>query len=506
MNKPLIASHFLTYISIAITYLLFDKNVVYTLPILIVLSVIAVRRSVYRLLSSLVLGPALYLIYSNFLGSYYVFSSIPISLLAIHGSINEINVKYPRIISFQRLGFTSILVISASVTSLVLLIFDVKAVILTAAHVTYLVTLVHYTTRNLGKVSIHIPDRILGIRDDLHEYSFKILNRGRINIGILIPSIEESSYAISLSPSYIILKSGDRLSGKIILRSSKIGRYTCTINIFIYDTRGLAIKRDAIKVDIIIKPKLTIAIERARRLLMSLGVGPEVSEEIVSPILYGQIKSRSGEFIGCREYIPGDDPRAIHIKKSVEKQKLIVKEYEQVGTAPIFIIVDVGVSTPEELDEVLYNTIQVIIYFILNRRMKVSIVVYNDKGYLVRVPGINPVHLLKKFITMIDRFSPANITYKFDLDERVIAQIRYSNTDLAKIHMKFLLNRFVKSILYDVLVWVNNTFEEYAEIYVIKSGGRYLPLYPIFKLYCENLGHRVTIIDRSFTKKLLVYS
>ena len=72
--------------------------------------------------------------------------------------------------------------------------------------------------------------------------------------------------------------------------------------------------------------------------------------------------------------------------------------------------------------------------------------------------------------------------------------------------MKFLLNRFIRSLLYDILVWISNTSEKYTEIYVVKSGGKYLPLYPIFKLYGENLGHRITIIDKSFMKKILVYS
>jgi len=506
MNKFLSASLILVYTSIILTYLLLNKNVTYTLPILILLSIMTIRKGISSLLSSLALGPTIHIIYNNFLGGYYTFLSVPISLLAIHGSIIELNLSYEHIPRFRRLGFTCVLILSAFIISLIFLIFDIKIIALSTTYVAYLIAFFQYTTHNLDKLSIQFPNKILGIRDELHEYSFKVLNKGHIDVGILMPNVEDSSYILTLSPSSAIVESGKYINGKIKLHSSKIGKYTSTLTILIYDTKGLIIKKYSIKTDIIIKPKLTIAIERARRLLASLGVGSEIAEEMVMPVLYGQTKSRTGEFIGCREYTPGDDPKAIHIKKSVEKQKLIIKEFEQIGIAPIFIMVDVGVSTPEELDEVLYNTIQVIIHFILNRRVNVGMVVYNDEGYLIKMPNINPLHLLKKFIVMIDQFSPISKAYKFNLDQQMIFQIKYSNTELAKIHMKFLLNRFIRSLLYDILVWISNTSEKYTEIYVVKSGGKYLPLYPIFKLYGENLGHRITIIDKSFMKKILVYS
>jgi hypothetical protein len=63
--------------------------------------------------------------------------------------------------------------------------------------------------------------------------------------------------------------------------------------------------------------------------------GDEVVNEIAAlmagPSVYTPAlrRRRIGEYVSARLYVPGDDPRTIHWKKSLKLQELVVKEYAE---------------------------------------------------------------------------------------------------------------------------------------------------------------------------------
>lgn len=79
--------------------------------------------------------------------------------------------------------------------------------------------------------------------------------------------------------------------------------------------------------------------------------------------LVEKTKSYVGEYIGIREFQPGDTPRAIHWKKSLramERDDLVVKLYSAetlekgAGGRDLVIIADLVTPSPRELDMILY--------------------------------------------------------------------------------------------------------------------------------------------------------
>ncbi len=69
-------------------------------------------------------------------------------------------------------------------------------------------------------------------------------------------------------------------------------------------------------------------------------------------------RRRRGDYMGAREYYPGDSIRDVHWKKSLSKGVLYVKEYggrsPAGGGGPILFIVDLTCSNPIELDRVAF--------------------------------------------------------------------------------------------------------------------------------------------------------
>jgi len=72
---------------------------------------------------------------------------------------------------------------------------------------------------------------------------------------------------------------------------------------------------------------------------------------------------RRGEYLGARYYIPGDDPRSIHWKKSLSKGDLVVKEYGGGGGGfgGIVVIADLTSANEFEFDKLSYTLLALLI-------------------------------------------------------------------------------------------------------------------------------------------------
>jgi len=78
-------------------------------------------------------------------------------------------------------------------------------------------------------------------------------------------------------------------------------------------------------------------------------------------------RGRLGEYVSSRLYVPGDDVRSIHWKKSVKLQELVVKEYAVGsgaagglggGGGQVVLVADLTASNPRDLDKVLRSVIE----------------------------------------------------------------------------------------------------------------------------------------------------
>ena len=75
-------------------------------------------------------------------------------------------------------------------------------------------------------------------------------------------------------------------------------------------------------------------------------------------------RRRRGEYLGTRYYVPGDDPRSIHWKKSLSKGDLVVKEYGSGGGGGfggIIVIADLTSANEFEFDKLSYTLLALLI-------------------------------------------------------------------------------------------------------------------------------------------------
>ncbi len=174
------------------------------------------------------------------------------------------------------------------------------------------------------------------------------------------------------------------------------------------------------------------------------------------------VKSIRGEFYGVKDYTPGDDIRSIHWKKSISKNKLVVREFvksphEEAIERPQsidLILCDLRSTLPEELSTLVQATISMLL---LSRSNRVSLILVLPER-VFEVQG-GPFDVLRWFI---DRMLRENIEplYRYrsrgqELDSQVIQEF-------FKVYRENGLKDFVESI---------DEFTEIFTDYIVKSMG-----------------------------------
>lgn len=96
----------------------------------------------------------------------------------------------------------------------------------------------------------------------------------------------------------------------------------------------------------------------------------EIAALLAGPSVYTPAlrRRRIGEYVSSRLYVPGDDPRSIHWKKSLKLQELVVKEYAEEtglagggrggGASRLVVVADLTASNTRELDEAMKKLIE----------------------------------------------------------------------------------------------------------------------------------------------------
>jgi len=156
----------------------------------------------------------------------------------------------------------------------------------------------------------------------------------------------------------------------------------------------------------------------------------------------------------------------------------------------IYLISDLTVGNAEDLDTVLYNTVSLLINYLVHGIGNIGLIIFNSKDVLLSFPPTNPIYLLKKILEYSDKFMVYGRNYNFILDEPDINLI-IGKGELAEIEYLLLYESYRNSILSHV----NNILLKLAinpsSMILIKSNSGNRNLYPIFKYSLRKLGHDI---------------
>ena len=168
--------------------------------------------------------------------------------------------------------------------------------------------------------------------------------------------------------------------------------------------------------------------------------GPGIISRIIKEYLegVGGLKARLGEYIGVREYVPTDDPRNIHWKKSLGILKLVSKEYvipmEQEAGTPLggrgglFVLASLDCTWSVELDYVLTRILSILVgQATRNPEARFTLILYT-RGKTLVLDG--PVKAVLELLYKALRDNPLELKYEY----------RSLNTYMSPEEIKYMAN------------------------------------------------------------------
>jgi len=201
-------------------------------------------------------------------------------------------------------------------------------------------------------------------------------------------------------------------------------------------------------------------------------------------------RGRIGEYLGARDYIPGDRLRDIHWKKSLSKHSLVVKEYGVSGGAEPFtarssvlepiVILDLFATNNIELDRMMYNLLN--IYLNIVRRNPAT------RSYFILVT--------REFILVVKGKSIDILYNLYKTLERSLPKILYSYESISK----YLEKEYVKEIIENkhkprplaMLIKANKNFSNNIVNALVENG--IFPPKPYTLIHSKSLSFRYSIL------------
>lgn len=230
----------------------------------------------------------------------------------------------------------------------------------------------------------------------------------------------------------------------------------------------------------------------------------KVLEEITEKIGeegYGYRKTRYGEYIGSRPYVPGDSPKSIHWKKSISKGMLVVKEYsssvieesllnrEGEGIEPL-LIVDLYAPNVRELDRLVYVFLRS--YLKLFKQKPTSkvflIIVLGDIVVSLRGRSADILHQLYKVFVKTPIKTVFGYTPLYEPQENNIIELLKSSRKPKPLAI------FIRS---------NEKFAD--NLAKIILGNDFIPPKPFTLIYSSSLNFRYTIVKHMLNRYGFIY-
>lgn len=489
MNKYKVLT--LLYVFIINGYsILIDNTLLWIAPALLLSIIIYLRAKdpILLLAAPISISLITILIVSHALGSSYLILIPPLIILSIESCIlDNTNLEVTGLM-IGSLRDTSIYLLTISTIVLILSILSHVLLVFPATISLYLITKKILYGRRVRGIKIKNNSRYIVIRGNRSIYKLSIVNESGMDWWLNIRDSMVEAYNVRVRPGRLLIRAGGLYESTMYIEGILIGSYETSIDVYIMDKYGFFTFRRRINYRLIVKPKLAASLALARELLEAFGGRGEL--EAPTYIESRNVKGRSGIFFGVREFIQGDESRRIHFKKSVEHQELVVKEYEAAGPEALIILVDVSVSTPEDMDDVLDKAVNLLINFFMLGLNDIGIIVYDSNRIMLSTPPTSPLVSLRMLISRLGEIEPEKSRYSFILDEPDIESLTRSRYKWAGIELEFLRRRLSSTILNEVIERVVAMNPYPARVVIITRNSRFKHLYPLFRYSLELAGMR----------------
>ena len=491
MNRYKILS-ILYFFSILLYGIYNDISLIYIIPLGIILILpYYVRNTFLQLSTSTSISLLSILILSWTTEPLYVIVGVPLIILSCEAVFKgDTDIFIDRIV-YSNFGAISLYMIFLILVVLFLSLFNNYLIIYPFTLSIYLVYSLIKFRRESRNITINIKDRYVVIREKRAVYPLYIENQGGSTWILSVESTSSNKFRVNVIPNRVTVQSNESMKIDMRIEGSLIGIHDSTMEIYIYDTRGLSRFKIIKSFKIVVKPKLSISIEIVKRFLEVYGGRGGLEE--YSYIEGYMTKSRIGLFFGVRPYSMGDEARIIHLKKSVEHQKLISKEYESVGIKSSIILADISVGTPEDLDDVLNDTIEILISYFTAGFNNIGILMYSSRNVILSAPPTNPLIILKMIIKNLDKLELESSSYRYILDEPNIFDLNRFKEGPPKIEIDILKREFKSNILWNVNKTLSDIARYPSRIILIYSNSLLRNLYPLLKYNLEKYGHEVIV-------------
>ena len=348
-------------------------------------------------------------------------------------------------------------------------------------------------------------DEVSCYRDESEKFIVRVENKSKHKITVNYLDSDDK-FRIMCSVASFTLSPGEYKNMKCRVYGYRSGNYKYSFKLGIMDSSELIYRNIEYKVSVTVYPKVSKA-SHVARILLSRGDFRHREELIeyltgsggytsLYTVLHGVSKNYQGEYDGCREFFQGDDTKYIHVKKSIEKGKLIIKEFIGSGTLLPTISVDISTYSPDELDDILYDTLILLISSILMNISSISLVIYNSRKIIYRASPKDVMLVLKEVLEALPNISLEHIYDHPILDPPQIDLLSSLKDSYASLEYEILKMRFKETILYDLLIWLSNLKPRSNEIIVLTRNSYLVNYYPMLKYYSDKLGFKLSFFER----------
>ncbi len=370
-------------------------NKVYAVAI-IVSSVVSILFSTYNVLVALIIGLLVSIavvsrIRFEYLSEYIVIALLSsiivivphlsflgdVSVLVVYLALFTLLVFSLSILlesSNIRLGFLGPTLIYIIILHVILYVtyasFVEEYLILPISSSIMLVLLIVYVFVSLTKLKISFTSQITLYKGMRRNFEIEFYNKGFIKVRVVVLRLSIQSPIVKVYPrlNEVVVSPNESSKLSILVNATSIGNVDVKVYLLLKDMLGLLVLTRGLDLNIRVLPRSTMIYEGIRRALK--GVLGEVGATGRGLVSLGQLVIKKlAEFYGAREYVPGDPPSLIYWKKSLKHHRLIVKDLRGAGGAEIVIIVDLASSSIDELDDLVYKLLSILLYLSATRHL-----------------------------------------------------------------------------------------------------------------------------------------
>jgi uncharacterized protein (DUF58 family) len=258
---------------------------------------------------------------------------------------------------------------------------------------------------------------------------------------VIIQSKSKMSLAVSLSsalpwvrikPSKFVLPANKHVEVDLSFVPVLSGPSKPEIQALAVDSRGLVQANQVLKpVDLHIIPRAKYARWLAGKYLEQTSAGGAQVSSIPS---FGAVKAtRYGlEYVGSREYQPGDRWRDIDWKHTYLFRELVVKEFGGAQGQATILVADLTAGSAEEADRLSHDFVMAALT-LATESLPTALLVYGGREVFAALKPMNPREALKKALELTKKMVVAEPTQRI-LQPRELRSLRRSISQLERLN------------------------------------------------------------------------